>query len=128
VRCHSVLVRSVAAALAALMLWSCRGLEMMHVSEAYPFFHQLEIFGDRLTVVSPDSETLRGLTFEGREVWRRSIVGDPLVARDDEGHLYIQEHNGGTPQMVRRCTPTRRPHARAAGSQAADPGTRLPMR
>ena len=82
-RGHSALVRSVAAALAALLLWSCRGLDLVHVSEGYPFFHQLEIFGDRFTVVSPDSKTLRGLTFEGREIWRRSIVGDPLMARYD---------------------------------------------
>jgi outer membrane protein assembly factor BamB len=91
--CHSALGRSATAALAALLLWSCRGLDLVHVSEGYPFFHQLEIFGDCLTVVSPDSKTLRGLTFEGREIWRRSIVGDPLVARYDEGHLYVQQQN-----------------------------------
>jgi outer membrane protein assembly factor BamB len=92
-RCYSALVGSVAAAFAALLLWACSGVDLMHVSEGYPFFHQLEIFGDRFTVVSPDSKTLRGLTFEGREMWRRSIVGDPLVARYDEGHLSVQELN-----------------------------------
>jgi outer membrane protein assembly factor BamB len=80
------------AAIAALLVWSCSG-DITHVSYAYPFFHRLEVFGDRFTAVSPDSETLRGLTFDGREIWRRPIAGETLVARYDEAHLYIQEGN-----------------------------------
>jgi hypothetical protein len=36
---------------------------------------------------------LRAWTFDGRELWRRPIVGDPLIAREDDAHLYVQEKN-----------------------------------
>lgn len=68
-------------------------MDGLHVSHAYPFFHRLEVFGDRMTVVSPDSKTLRALTFDGRELWRRPIVGDPMVGRYDAMHVYVQEDN-----------------------------------
>lgn len=92
---RSALFRSAAAGITALLLWSCGGTsgDILHVSYAYPVFYRLEVFGDRLTAVSPDLKTLRGLTFDGRELWRRSIVGDPLVARYDDAHLYVQEEN-----------------------------------
>lgn len=92
---RSAVFRSAAAGIAAFLLWSCGGTsgDILHVSYAYPFFYRLEVFGDRFTAVSPDSKTLRGLTFDGRELWRRSIVGDPLVARYDDAHLSVQEYN-----------------------------------
>lgn len=91
--CRPAAARCAWAAITALLVWSCGGWDLSYVSYAYPFFHRLEVFGDRFTAVSPDSETLRGLTFDGREIWRRPIGGDPLVARYDEAHLYIQEEN-----------------------------------
>lgn len=94
-RWRSALFHSAAVGITALLVWSCGGTpgDIVHVSYAYPFFYRLEVFGDRFTAVSPDSKTLRGLTFDGRELWRRSIVGDPLVARYDDAHLYVQEEN-----------------------------------
>ena len=87
--------RTVAAGIVGLLVSSCGGtsIDSLHVSHAYPFFHHLEVFGDRVTAVSPDAKTLRALTFDGRELWRRPIVGDPMVGRYDAAHLYVQEEN-----------------------------------
>jgi outer membrane protein assembly factor BamB len=66
-------------------------VDLLHVTEGYPFFHKLQVFGDRFTAVAPDLKTLRGFTFEGRETWRRSLTANALVERRNDEHLYVQE-------------------------------------
>jgi outer membrane protein assembly factor BamB len=63
----------------------------VHVTEGYPFFHKLEIFGDRFTAVAPDIKTVRGLTFDGREAWRRPLSANALVERHNDEFLYVQD-------------------------------------
>jgi outer membrane protein assembly factor BamB len=66
-------------------------MDLVHVLEGYPFFHNLEVFGDRFTAVAPDSKTLRGFTFDGSETWRRSLAANALVERRNDQNLYVQE-------------------------------------
>lgn len=93
-----MLLRTAWAAVATVLLSSCSGgfeggLNLTHVSWAYPHFYKLEVFDDGFTAISPDATTLRGFTFDGRERWRRPIAGDPLIDRYDEAHLSVQEEN-----------------------------------
>jgi outer membrane protein assembly factor BamB len=85
-------VFSSAAGLAGILLCSCWGeLDLVHVTEGYPFFHKLEVFGDRFTTVAPDIKTVRGLTFDGRETWRRPLAANALVERHNDEFLYVQD-------------------------------------
>jgi outer membrane protein assembly factor BamB len=74
---------------AGFMLWSCTATA---TSIVYPHFSDIEVFGDRFIALSPDHKTLRALTFEGRELWRRSFA-DPFIMRLDDAHLQVQEGN-----------------------------------
>ena len=77
-------------ALVAFYALSCAATA---TSIVYPHFSAIEAFGDRFTAVSPDGRSLRCLTLDGRELWRRSLTADARVARYDREGLLVQEES-----------------------------------